>query len=192
MLILPLPRHLLDDMNPDFVITARDLARKWTGGFRDGPDQRPAWKHPEDVVALVRQVPGLEPLPEAEAMAWSHDLIEDGRKPDGTPVTVGDLRAAGLPESVVLGVVVLTRVQGVSRDEYTRRVGMAPEVVRVVKCCDRIANLLEGSVTFKSGRWSRYVTDTRQHVLPLLRGIRGPWSSWLKDHLDRALLLRPV
>lgn len=179
-------------MLPDFVNVSRDLARKWTGGFRDGPGHRPAWKHPEDVVALVRQVPGLEPLAEAEAIAWAHDLIEDGRKSDDTPVAADDLRAAGLPESVVLGVVALTRIKSLPRAEYTQRVERAPEVVRVVKCCDRIANLLEGSVTFKAGRWARYVADTRQNVLPLLRGIRGPWSSWLRDRLEHAMLLRPV
>ena len=179
-------------MIPDFVTVSCDLARRWMPGSRDGPGHRPVWRHPEDVVALVDQVPGLRPLAEAEALAWAHDLIEDGRKPDGKPVTADDLRIEGLPESVVQGVVALTRVAGVSRDDHARQVEAAPEVVRVVKCCDRIANLREGATTFKPGRWARYVEDTRLRVLPHVTGIREPRASWLQQRLDDALLLRPV
>ena len=57
------------------------LARRWMPGARYGSD-RPAWRHPEDVVEVLRRAPGIRDTlttqPVLEAVAWGHDLLEDG------------------------------------------------------------------------------------------------------------------
>lgn len=68
------------------------------------------------------------------ATAWLHDVLEDTAE---TPET---LRAAGLPDSVIHAVEVLTKTESVSYEEYLRGVRQN-WIARKVKIADILHNL---------------------------------------------------
>ncbi len=174
---------------------AKGLAIRWIPGFRNGSD-RPAWKHPEDVANLVRSVPGVRPDLETqgylEALAWTHDLLEDGVKEDGARVTEEDLLAEGLPPEVVVGVRLLSKEPWMTEAWYARQVTGAPVLVQIVKCCDRIANLTEGAPVFKDKRWSNYVRETEAWILPMALAMSPPYGAWLANELKKRIAARSV
>jgi (p)ppGpp synthase/HD superfamily hydrolase len=70
---------------------------------------------------------------EAKMAAVLHDVVED------TPVTLGDLRAEGFPETVVDAVEALTKRQGESYEDFILRAA-ANEIARTVKLADLLDN----------------------------------------------------
>ena len=63
-----------------------------------------------------------------------HDVLED------TPMTVDELRAERLPGEVIDAIIVLTRCDGTSYEEYIERVALNP-IARAVKAADIADNL---------------------------------------------------
>lgn len=107
--------------------TARDAH---AGQFRrDGVT--PYAVHPEAVASRV------EGDPEAVAVAWLHDVIED------TAVTADGLREQGFPPRVVEAVQTLTKRDGLSYDDYLTAVAASP-LARRVKIADMLSNLADG------------------------------------------------
>lgn len=173
------------------IETAMELAIKWTPGMRQGYD-RPSWTHPEEVARLVEEVPGELPREKMVAMAWLHDLLEDGVTQTGERVSSEVLLAEGISLEVVLGVEFLTHVEPMPKPEYFVRLLDAPLEVRVVKCLDRISNLLDGVSVFTDARWAKYVKETIVSVMPLAESIGGETGSWLMERLEAGLKARPV
>lgn len=196
---------------------ARDLAKRWMRGVRQGPQPRSAWEHPADLAHLLSEVLLLSPLPEVggsepdlpvsvrehaegqryrdrlKALAWLHDIIEDGLKEDGTPVTVGDLRTEGVPEILIEDIVALSQVPGEEKTTYLARLDAADPGAKLVKVIDRICNLREGSACFKDKRWARYVDETGRYIMPLIDSIHEkPFQEPLRKMLVEAIALRPV
>lgn len=169
-------------MTPEVVEKARDLAMRWMPGTRFG-SARPSWKHPEDVVAVLRRLPGVRPELETqyllEAMGWAHDLLEDGVTETGAKVTEETLRTEGLPEEVVVGVRLLSKEKWMTPAWYQRQVMGAPDLARIVKCADRIANLTEARTTFPPRRWENYVKETKAWILPMAHELGNPFGAWL-------------
>ena len=62
--------------------------------------------------------------------------------------------------------------------------GAAGTVARIVKCCDRIANLREAAGVFKPYRLERYRFETKMFVIPIASLIEDPWGVWLKEQLE--------
>ena len=182
---------------------AEALAKRWMPGDRQGkPGQTPrkAWEHPADLVRLLSERPGEFSEAgqiKALAMAWLHDVIEDGRKEDGSRVTTSDLQGlvvgygepSGpyLDEAVVEGVVELTHPEGITKIAYYETLSEIGYIPKLVKCVDRICNLREGAGVFKPARWERYVSETRTYILPLARDLREETAEWLTQHLHEAL-----
>src|SRR5690606_19241633 len=138
--------------------------------YRDGPEKRREWMHPQDVVELVKQITGISEgmRDAAQTVAWLHVIIED------TEVTEEDLLAFGFPSHVVSCVRVLSKTPGQTVESYYDAISAYDNnLVRMVKGCDRIANLTEGALTFKNARWARYVRETEQYVIPMVEKIRG-------------------
>ncbi len=71
---------------------------------------------------------------ESQMVAVLHDVLED------TAVTVDELRAAEIPDSVVEAVLVLTRTRGQSYEDYVERVA-DDDLARRVKLADLTDNL---------------------------------------------------
>lgn len=177
-------------------------------GLRQG-SSRPAWEHPRDLVKLLHELRAAHPTEADEDpmfrqleeegfqamvdIAWMHDLLEDGRKEDGTSVSADDLRKEGFAVEVVEGVVALTHNEGEQKVEYLARLikTLKPKTA-IVKCVDRICNLREGKPVFKDRRWARYVRETDDYIMPLLGLIQDPERSWLQGHLVSARDARPV
>lgn len=99
--------------------------------------------HPAHVAAEVARRAQADGLPEdtvdrLAAVAWLHDTLED------TPTTADDLRAAGIDEDVVQGVLGMTKrpdEHGADRYlDYVRRVAANP-LSRRVKQCDLENNM---------------------------------------------------
>lgn len=175
------------------------LARKWMPGYRDGPDKRPAWKHPEDVVkVLTEELPediDYVPTDMIVDLAWLHDILEDGRIPTtGTRVTCELMENAGISELVQLGVNILTRKDWISIEEYYDRLyRLGDENVLLVKLADRLCNLREGKNVYSDERWKRYVEETHKMVLPLCSRVLTRDSSlllavkWLESEIHAAM-----
>jgi (p)ppGpp synthase/HD superfamily hydrolase len=83
--------------------------------------------HPEFVAS---QVTGDD----AKAVAWLHDVLED------TPITIADLRAEGLSETVIEAVAILTKQENESYETYLRRVAANP-IAKAVKLADLKHNM---------------------------------------------------
>ncbi len=121
---------------------AEQIAR---AGHADQTDRggHPYIEHPAHVAAEVirrAQADGLpaETVDKLAAVAWLHDTIED------TGATPDDLRAAGIDEEVVQGVLGMTKQEGDHGPDryldYVRRVATNP-LSRRVKQCDLEHNM---------------------------------------------------
>lgn len=107
-------------------------------------------------------------------IALLHDTVED------TPVT-GDMLRADFGPLVADGVLTLTkpwkaaqsRGEGGGKaapeeeDRYYQAILDGHEFVRLVKCADRLANLREMRDLCQPERWERYVSETRERILPI-------------------------
>jgi (p)ppGpp synthase/HD superfamily hydrolase len=167
----------------EVVAKAEAIAKRAMKGFRKG-SKRPAWEHPADVVALVKRVPGVRPnlgtQNYLEALAWLHDVLED------TEVTEEGLRNEGIPEHVILGVKALTREEWMTTNFYYRNLDRSFELVKIVKVCDRIANLTEGKPLLPRSWWMKYTGETKHFVAPLTFEMGEPWRAWLLEQLKLA------
>lgn len=113
----------------NLILTATHIASCAHRGQvrRDG--YTPYIMHPSDVAKrLARE------SEEVIATAWLHDVLEDTKE---TPKT---LRAAGIPDTVVHAVEVLTKNKGVSYEEYLNGVRQN-WIARKVKVADMLSNL---------------------------------------------------
>ena len=108
----------------DMVTAAEQLATRAHAGQTDKAG-RPYIDHPRRVAARVHDTTDR---PDAVAVAWLHDVVED------TPVTLEQLRDLGFTETVIRSVDALTRRPD-EGDAYYRRVA-ADELARIVKLAD--------------------------------------------------------
>lgn len=84
--------------------------------------------HPERVVAR------LAGDPDAQAVAWLHDVVED------TSETIESLRGRGVPENILEAVDALTKRPGIDYAEYIQRI-KSNTLARKVKIADMMDNL---------------------------------------------------
>lgn len=181
-------------------------------GLRQGPGNRQAWEHPQDLVNLLAELKGIA-RPPLEALgpnrldafferltdiAWLHDIIEDGRKGDGSKVTKDDLYHEGIHEDVITAVLHLTHREDEEKIVYLARLrdraaggGIGPDVI-IVKLVDRICNLREGKNVFKDHRWARVIKETNEYILPMADALPLSEQIWLRDNLLAAIQARPV
>ena len=108
----------------DMVTTAEQLATRAHTGQTDKAG-RAYIDHPRRVAARVLDTTDH---PDAVAVAWLHDVVED------TPVTLDRLRDLGFTEPVIAAVDALTRRPD-EGDAYYRRVA-ADELARIVELAD--------------------------------------------------------
>lgn len=180
------------------VVGAADIAKECMKGMRQGrpgDPRRPAWEHPGDLVRLlVREYPGK--ISEGTLIvAWLHDIVEDGRKADGSSVSFDDLRSRGIRASLVSDIATLTKGEREDKLSYLSRLRNAPissPRAKIVKCVDRICNLREGYLLFKDARWARYVGETLYFLLPLADQVGGYEGEWLRQKLIEATELRGI
>lgn len=105
----------------DLVVKARDLAHRAHAGQVDKAG-RPYIEHVASVAAMVSDDP------EAEAVAWLHDVIEDAL--DRLP-WIGHHIEDNYPIDVVDAVVALTRFDGYPEDFYYEGIRESPLALRV-------------------------------------------------------------
>lgn len=166
--------RLFFDLEEDeqLVQRVRDLAIRWLPGLRH-KSTRHAWRHAEDVAKLVEALPFESDRERRAAMAvaWGHDLIEDGKTEAGLGVSILTLREAGVPPEIVRDIHSLTKTPGQTKEEYIDNVRLGPLRVQIVKCCDRTANLTEALTCFSGARWERYVHETLDWILPMAESL---------------------
>ena len=123
--LMTTPASLNPALLAGWISTAKSLAaRAHAGQTRRGGT--PYLEHPAAVAAQVP--PALQPI------AWLHDVCEDSE------LTPQDLRAAGLPEYVVLAVEAVTKQPDEAYEVYLERV-LANPPAAAVKCADIAHNL---------------------------------------------------
>lgn len=106
----------------------------------------------------------LEMQTEAEVCtALLHDVVEDG----GCPLS--QLTQAGFPPSVVAAVALLTHGDGVSYDDYIRRVAQDP-LARKVKLADLAHNSHPGRLAGLDEATRRRLLDKYARAKALLNG----------------------
>ena len=91
----------------------------------------PYIKHPMAVADRVSNL-GHEYV----CVAYLHDVLED------TNVSVQDLYDAGVPANIVVAVIVLTKHEGISYDDYLKNI-KNNELARRVKIADMLSNLAD-------------------------------------------------
>ena len=189
------------------VEQAEVLAKRWMPGLRQNAtvtDPRKAWEHPQDLVRLLAERPGEfseagQKL--AVAIAWLHDVLEDGVKENGNRVMPDDFKpflinhdnpvatpiGAALDPRVLEGVLQLTHREGQPKTTYYESLKDIGYIPKLVKCVDRICNLREGVDWFSDARWARYSQETRDFILPLAPSLRDETAEWLTRLLNEAL-----
>lgn len=105
----------------ELVALAEQIARRAHTGQRDQAGE-PYIEHPRRVAGRVAGDP------EAEAVAWLHDVVED------CPVSLQDLLDAGFPPRIVAAVDAITKRDG-EHDRYYARLAADP-LARRVKLAD--------------------------------------------------------
>lgn len=114
----------------DLVSLAETLATKaHEGQFRRG-GIIPYVEHPR---AVVERLSGD---PEAQVVAWLHDVLED------TPVTADQLKAEGIPAHLVEAVSLMTKTAGKSYEDYLDGIAASPLATKV-KIADMLSNLAD-------------------------------------------------
>lgn len=122
-------RGAISNMSTNIVFIAKMIASRAHSGQYRRDGYTPYINHPSAVAA---KLDGEDAV--VIATAWLHDVLEDTTE---TPET---LRAAGIPDSVIHAVEVLTKAEGVGYDEYLRGVRQN-WIARKVKVADMIHNL---------------------------------------------------
>ena len=116
--------------NAELLTLAEQIAtRAHDGQFRRG-GVVPYVEHPRAVVGR------LEDDPEAQVVAWLHDVIED------TDETAESLVEAGIPAHLVEAVVQLTKTRETRYEDYLEQISGAP-LAKKVKVADMLSNLAD-------------------------------------------------
>ena len=137
------------------------------------------WEHASRVVELVRQVPGIRDVATGlflVALSWLHDVLEHG-------LTEQDLRTAGLPQHVVIGVRFLTREPWMTNDWYYRALDGAPELVKIVRVVDQVVHIREQISSGSKRSRGRCRHESEHYVIALIIDMGEPWRGWLLKQL---------
>lgn len=166
------------------VVLVASLSKRWMTAC--GPPTA-------DVVALTKEVPGVRgdegSGPYMEALAWGLGLLESGVKEDGSKVTPSDLLAEGVPGHVVYGLTLLAKEKWETIYGYYRKVDGAPDLVRVVKCCESVASLRKG-LSLPDPVWKKLVTEVEGFTVALTLDMPPPYGVWLADKMEEAVAAR--
>lgn len=103
----------------DLIDVADRLCLRWHDGHTDKAG-KPYIEHPRRVSSYV-----AADNAEARAAALLHDVLED------SGVDADDLAAEGIPGGVIEAVELLTRRDGISAEEYYRRIKAHPNALEV-------------------------------------------------------------
>lgn len=122
-------------------------------------------KNGDDYIGHPRRVAAqfdAQAEPFEHAAAWLHDTVED------CDILPDDLRDAGIPDAVVDAVIVLTRRQGVTPDDYYRVIRRDPIALHV-----KLADIADNT---NPARTAQLDVSTRErlaikyaHALAMLR-----------------------
>lgn len=170
---------------------ARKLCVRWTRGTRKGSD-RPAHTHPGDVVKILDELPGARSNNEREwlaAVAWLHDVIEDGISETGSQITSAALIAEGIPTDIAEAVETLSKTDAETKEHYLRRLARCHTKIRMIKCADRLANLRELRTTHGTDNswWRKYASETERLIVPLLDELPETEQRWLRRELKEVM-----
>jgi (p)ppGpp synthase/HD superfamily hydrolase len=119
-------------VDSELVETAEAIARRAHDGQVDKAGAAYI-DHPRRVAERAAVIAGPEVRADAAAAAWLHDVVED------TSITLDELAAAGMPPRVLEAVELVTKVEGMSVEQYFARI-RGHAVARVVKLADLIDN----------------------------------------------------
>ena len=190
---------------PDLITVAMNLAKTWLHGNRKAPlgqEGPPNWNHARDVATRLAAYADHLPSGEADAwiaVAWMHDLLEDGRHsdwPEDRTLTNAELlsllnaenvpqaRAAHLVEMVEF----LTKRDDPPHKGYFNRMKRdAPWPVLLIKALDRLGNLTDGRDAFDADKWEEYTSEAATWVVPLLVRVPEPTQTEVGAALQRAM-----
>ena len=113
----------------DLIATARNFAQMAHVGQTRRDGITPYFKHVDGVARLVKPQ-----KPEYIATAYLHDVIED------TDYGAYDLQQIGMPKMVVSAVLILTKFDHLSYEEYLKKV-KENVIAKAVKIADMTYNL---------------------------------------------------
>lgn len=168
---------------------AEKLIRENMKGTRND-EKTPAWQHPIDVMIVAREMTvscGEHMyMEEIETVALLHDIIEDSE------VTPQQL-CSQFGQDIANAVLRLTKTPGCRFGtpelvDYFYKIinsndGKVAEIAKIVKCCDRIANLREAHGVFEPYRLERYIFETKMFVIPIAMSVEPQWGNWLVKQL---------
>jgi len=141
--------------NDALILSARQIASRAHSGQQRRDGWTPYINHP---VAVAAKLAGESSVVIATALL--HDVLED------TAETAESLRAAGIPESVVHAVEVLTKTDGVAYDDYLRGVRQN-WIARKVKVADMLHNLSDTPTEKQIRKYARGLLILTDAMTPL-------------------------
>jgi (p)ppGpp synthase/HD superfamily hydrolase len=154
-----------------YLAAVKIAKRAHQGQRREAPDNRPYFKHVEDVANFFADW-------DTKTVAILHDAIEDTAKfkREDLPrkVTERSLRAAGFPEHVIAGVVAMTKPPGKNNyQRYLRKQVLPNLLARRVKAADNYVNLRDAIASWTYDADALYRVNKYVDALHLLkRGYR--------------------
>lgn len=158
-------KHYLIGREYTEALRALGIAVRWHVGYRK--DKVTPQLHHQVWVCfnfLNAPIKGLTPAMEERALSalLCHDTVEDH------PVTLDDLRQAGLKPMTVGFVEGLTKVPGETDEGFFERL-LAHWMLPILKACDRDNNVMTMQGAFAIPKMKAYIEETRKYILVLLK-----------------------
>jgi guanosine-3',5'-bis(diphosphate) 3'-pyrophosphohydrolase len=150
---------------------AFEFARVWHGD-QVRPGGEPYATHLLEVLEIAVEVGGCRDV-DALRAAVLHDVVED------TLATVEQVRARfGADTAELVGWLTAPEPgagedPGQARARYLARFVSAPDVVRLIKLCDRYSSVQRLDTHPRPARRRSYYLETREHLLPLAASTPG-------------------
>ena len=165
------------------TLNALNIAKKaHEGQVRRGSGE-PYFYHPLSVANLLVGS-GIED-DTIIATAIPHDALED------TATTVSELKAKGISDDVIVAVELVTKKRNFDKEndnaEYYANISKN-EAATLVKIADRCHNLSTMGECWKPKKILKYIKETEDFVIPLMKEERWNYS----DHLRSFFLMKTI
>jgi hypothetical protein len=137
------------------------------------------WDHASKVVALLGMVPGVRDVGTSLfllVLGWLHDILEHD-------VTQEDLKEAGIPPHVIVGIRLLNRKPRMTLDTHYRALDGAPELVKIVRVVDQVVHVREQTANGSKRSRGRCRQESEHYAVALIIDMGEPWRGWLLKRL---------
>ena len=148
----------------------------------DHPSMRAYFSHPLRVARIALQLLA-QPSAEIVALGLVHNVFEV------SGLTEGDLLEAGFSERLALGIRLTTIDRKQQYDEsylkkFYGRIAEFGDDLTLIKCVDKLDNLLAFQLFERTANIDRYMTLCEQFVVPLAGSLSSDFGAYVQKTID--------